>query len=78
MSNTYVTTKEAAGILKLEESRVRQLAIKGTIKGIKRPDHEQRGMWYLEVKSVYEYGAARRTKTDRRGLNGSKKSKDKK
>lgn len=62
MSNQYMTTKEAAEVLDVNESRIRQLALKGTIKGVKRPPHEQRGVWYLEIQSVYAYGAARRKK----------------
>lgn len=62
MSNPYVTTTEAAEILGVNESRIRQLAGKGTIKGVKRPPHDYRGVWYLEVQSVYAYGAARRKK----------------
>lgn len=78
MGVQYITVKEAATILDLEVSRVRQLAIKEVIKGVKRPDNEYRGIWFLEVQSVYQYGTARRKKEDRRGMNSSNKARGKK
>lgn len=60
MATPRLTTKEAAKYLGVNESRIRQLCLDGTLKATKVPPHEQRGMWYIEKESVVQYSAKRR------------------
>jgi len=57
-ADTLLTTADAAEILDVNESRVRQLCIAGDIKG-KKPG-KQRGIWLIPEVEVLRYRDSKR------------------
>lgn len=61
MKDTLITTQEAADQLGFNASRIRQLLLKGELKGERIPPEDRyRGIWYVSKSSVDNYSKKRK------------------